>query len=103
MLNARLKLIFGELIGAESPLTSRYSANELNVTSRTIRSDVKELDRSSSKNGAAVQSIRGAGYRGLSIKNDRLFRQLLQHTFHQELSNSRFSERILYLLKRLLN
>ena len=82
MLNARLKLILGELIGAESPLTSAYLANELNVTSRTIRSDVKELDRLLSENGAAVQSIRGAGYR-LSIKNDRLFRQLLQHTFHQ--------------------
>lgn len=51
MLNARLKLILGELIGAESPLTSAYLANELNVTSRTIRSDVKELDRLLSKNG----------------------------------------------------
>ena len=102
MLNARLKLILGELIGAESPLTSTYLANELNVTSRTIRSDVKELDRLLSKNGAAVQSIRGAGYR-LSIKNDRLFRQLLQHTFHEELSTPVFpNERILYLLKRLL-
>ncbi|MCJ2146488.1 BglG family transcription antiterminator [Bacillus sp. B19-2] len=102
MLNARLKLILGELIGAESPLTSTYLANELNVTSRTIRSDVKELDRLLSKHGAAVQSIRGAGYR-LSIKNDRLFRQLLQHTFHEELSTPVFpNERILYLLKRLL-
>ncbi|MFT0801799.1 BglG family transcription antiterminator [Bacillus swezeyi] len=102
MLNARLKLILGELMTAETPLTSTYLANGLNVTSRTIRSDVKELDHLLSKNGAAVQSIRGTGYQ-LSIQNDRLFRQLLQNTFQDEFSNPVFpDERILYLLKRLL-
>ncbi|ASB86854.1 BglG family transcription antiterminator [Bacillus sonorensis] len=102
MLNARLSSILSELMTAESPLTSTYLANGLNVTSRTIRSDVKELDYLLSKNGASITSIRGAGYR-LSIHHNHLFRQFLQNTFQEELSNPVFpNERILYLLKRLL-
>lgn len=102
MLNARLSNILSELMTADSPLTSAYLANGLNVTSRTIRSDIKELDRLLSKNGASITSIRGAGYR-LSIQNDHLFRQFLQNTFQEEFSHPVFpNERILYLLKRLL-
>ena len=102
MLNARLSSIPSEFMTAESPLTSTYLANGLNVTSRTIRSDVKELDYLLSKNGASITSIRGAGYR-LSIHHNHLFRQFLQNTFQEELSNPVFpNERILYLLKRLL-
>ena len=71
MLNARLKLILGELIGAESPLTSAYLANELNVTSRTIRSDVKELDRLFLQKRRCRPIDPGAGY-GFH-QDDRLF------------------------------
>ncbi|NPC94591.1 transcription antiterminator [Bacillus sp. WMMC1349] len=102
MMNNRFKFILGELMAVDTPLTSHYFANQLNVTSRTIRSDVKELNQFLYRDGAFIQSIRGVGYQ-LSIENNARFQQFLQHMFQGGLKHPVFpNERILYLFKRLL-
>ncbi|WP_226037236.1 BglG family transcription antiterminator [Aquibacillus saliphilus] len=106
MLNSRMIQVLRELMASEAALTSEYLANIVQVTSRTIRDDIKSLDRLLSTNGAIIHSIRGKGYE-LQINDDQLFRQYL-HQFIQEDSNANEvapdlpEERTKYLIKRLL-
>jgi lichenan operon transcriptional antiterminator len=98
--------ILRELMSAEQPLTSEYLANVIQVTSRTVRNDIKDLDEILSKHGASIKSVRGKGYE-LVVQDDVLFRKLLQNTFqsdpftHETVPNSS-EERVQYLIKRLL-
>ncbi|RSK52612.1 BglG family transcription antiterminator [Bacillus canaveralius] len=105
MLNARLSSILRELMAARNSLTSQYLANVIQVTSRTIRNDIKELDRLLSANGAGIKSVRGSGYE-LRIDDDQRFLKLLKEVFqnsslHEDLPTLP-EERIRYLIKRLL-
>lgn len=61
-----MTVIIRELMKAHTPLTSEYLANVLDVTSRTIRNDMKDLESTVSDFGASIKSIRGTGYQ-LSI------------------------------------
>jgi lichenan operon transcriptional antiterminator len=104
--NTRMICILRELMSAEQPLTSEYLANVIQVTSRTVRSDIKDLDEILSKHGASIKSVRGKGYE-LVVQDDTLFRKLLQKTFQndpltQETVPHSSEERVKYLIKRLL-
>lgn len=106
MLNARMTVIIRELMKAEAPLTSEYLAKVLDVTSRTIRNDIKELETIVSDFGGSIKSTRGTGYE-LIIDNDQLFRHLLQDITEKDKENEREiptlpEERVQYMLKRLL-
>lgn len=106
MLNNRTIAILRELLAVDSAITSEYLANVIQVTSRTIRNDMKELETLLSKYGASIKSIRGAGYK-LKIHDDKRFRKFLLEEFQSEklkpsiLPNSP-EERVHYLMKRLL-
>jgi lichenan operon transcriptional antiterminator len=106
MLNNRTIAILRELLAVDSAITSEYLANVIQVTSRTIRNDIKELETLLSKYGASIKSIRGAGYK-LKIHDDKVFRKFLLEEFQSEklkpsmLPNSP-EERVHYLMKRLL-
>ncbi|WP_337017396.1 HTH domain-containing protein, partial [Oceanobacillus massiliensis] len=44
MLNSRMKIILRELMTAEAPISSNYLANLNQVSSRTARQDIKDLN-----------------------------------------------------------
>ncbi|SDM46924.1 BglG family transcription antiterminator [Sediminibacillus halophilus] len=105
-MNSRTITILRELMAARSPLTSDYLASINQVTSRTTREDVKQLDVTLSHNGAVVESIRGTGYK-LHIKDDQKFRKFLQEVLEEEAGEAPLvpdlpEERTAYLIRRLL-
>lgn len=83
MLHGRLRDILRLLMAAEAPVTSSFFAAQLNVTTRTVRNDIKELQGVLSGHGAFVQSVRGSGYK-LRIDDEQVFRTLLQDEFQQK-------------------
>ncbi len=105
-LNSRLMQILRELMASETPLTSEYLANIIQVTSRTVREDIKSLDQSLRSNGAKIHSIRGTGYQ-LVIENDQLFRSFLQDFIQKEKGEELVTPdspeaRVKYLIRRFL-
>ncbi|WP_099159671.1 BglG family transcription antiterminator [Virgibacillus ndiopensis] len=106
MLNSRMKTILRELMAAQTTLTGKYLANINQVTSRTTREDVKNINAMLSPNGAHVDSVMGKGYQ-LYIDDSLKFRKYLKTVFAEEVSPDKFvpkspEERISYLIKRLL-
>lgn len=106
MLHPRTTSILRELLKAETFVTSEYLAQVLTVTSRTIRSDMKELEAIVANYGATIKSIRGTGYQ-LEIHDDQTFRQLLMGIIEQE--KEKYDEiptlpedRVRYIMRRLL-
>ena len=106
MLTSRIKTIFRELMAAETPVTGKYLANINQVSSRTIREDVKILDSLLSGHGAYIDSIMGQGYK-LGITEDQLFRSYLKKISIDDAAPETViprlpEDRIAYLIKRFL-
>lgn len=103
MIKTRYLKILQELLAAKSPITSDFLAKKLQVSSRTVRNDMKELESILSVNGASIISVRGTGYE-LVIQEDSKFRSYLQDLVQTKTGYSLSSseERISYLLRRLL-
>lgn len=103
MLNTRLMTILKELMGAKAPVTSTYLAKKIQVTSRTIRNDIKELEAEVCLHGASIQSVRGTGYI-LNIHDDKLFRFYLNRMFQSQpgVIPSNSEDRVIYIIKKLL-
>lgn len=105
-LSSRIRRILRELMATDMPITSEYLAGVIQVTSRTIREDIKILDHSLHMNGAKIRSTRGTGYK-LIVEDDQLFRAYLQSFVEQEkveklvLPDSP-DERVKYLTRRFL-
>ncbi|WP_225999770.1 HTH domain-containing protein [Paenibacillus sp. BJ-4] len=51
------------LLAAQQIIKGEHLANELNVSTRTIRTDLKELDTFLSEHGATIKSLKGTGYK----------------------------------------
>jgi len=103
-MNHRLKSILKELVGAQKPLTSSYLSGIIEVSSRTIRQDIKELGAILRENGATIRSEAGKGYT-LTVNDDRLFKNFLQKVNDEKVNPAIPNlpeERVVYLLKRLL-
>lgn len=100
-----MKSILRELMIAETPLTGAYLANVNQITVRTMRDDIKHLDKILNEHGAEVSSVMGKGYE-LDIQDDQKFRQFLKSISHDDsgadVTPKSPEERILYLIKRLL-
>lgn len=106
MLNARMKNILRELMALTSPITGDYLANINQVTSRTTRNDVKNLNAIISEYDAQIHTVMGKGYQ-LEITDDHQFRQFLGSVFNEGVSDNRLTpslpeERTAYLIKRFL-
>ncbi|GAA4719591.1 BglG family transcription antiterminator [Brevibacillus fulvus] len=105
MLTARMSMIVRELLAADTTVTSEYLARVIQVTSRTVRNELKDLDQLLAKHGAAIKSVRGTGYQ-LVIHDQQQFRQLLKETMENQhfpgLPPNLPEERVQYLIKRLL-
>lgn len=107
MLNARMKHILRELMAMESPITGDYLATINQVTARTTRNDVKNLNAIISEHGAQVHTIMGKGYQ-LEMNDDQKFRYFLRGIFNEEVSDDSLvpslpEERTAYLIKRFLD
>src|SRR5699024_1728087 len=106
MMSSRLTIILRESMTAERPITGTNLANLNQVTTRTIREDIKTLDTIRADNGGYIESIMGKGYK-LKITNDRKLRKFLQSVFREQVANEDFipkspEERTTYLIRRLL-
>ena len=93
-------------MAAATPITGKYLANINQVSSRTIREDVKSLDLALVDNGAYIDSVMGQGYK-LEITHEGLFYNYLKKIASSESTAEAVipklaEERITYLLKRFL-
>lgn len=104
-MNSRLHVILRELLAASSALTSSYLASVLQVSSRTVRGDMKRLDQWLRERGASIQGEAGKGYR-LIVNDDKTFRASLEELSRGNSDRDSVpvlpEERTAYLLKRLL-
>lgn len=101
-MNTRQQKILKELRLAQEPLTSSEIGSLLQVSSKTIRNDVKELNEQLESYDAYVSSTRGKGYQ-LIIQNERLFQQFIQSQHDpQDDIPSNHQERVSYLMEKLL-
>lgn len=102
MLSKRLAHILSQLMAAETPLTSAALSVSLQVTSRTIRTDIKELNERLAPYQAAVSAVRGAGYE-LLINDENAFRRFMKEEVEQEEPLAVLpEERVRFILKKLL-
>lgn len=104
-LDKRHLLIIKYLINASEPLSSEILASVLGSTSRTIRTDMKIVERILDRVGAEVVSKSGAGY-SLEIVNRGEFNVFLQ-SFNEKYADSSnipqyHTERIRYIIHALL-
>lgn len=104
MLSLRQQKLLHLLMQEEEALTGADLASVLQVTSRTIRSDVKMLADKLQENGANIVLKRGQGYE-LIIEDYKYFRPFLQDAI---VRNEDYAvpadpaERMDYMLRRLL-
>jgi len=99
----RREKILKEFMSSNTSLTSKYLSQVLEVSSRTVRDDIKELNQLLSDYSTHIQSTRGVGYE-LIIANNEHFRQFLTNQRIEsstQLPNSS-DERINYILNQLL-
>ncbi len=106
MLSSRMMLILKELMSTKSPITSNDLTNIIQVTSRTIRNDIKELNEILLQSGGFIKSTRGIGYE-LEIKNSKTFKLFLQEMFKKSViltdkSPNSPKERVNYIVRKLL-
>ncbi|WP_079527585.1 BglG family transcription antiterminator [Halobacillus hunanensis] len=104
MLNSRMTILLRELMAADTALTSQYLASITDVSSRTAREDIKQLE--DLIEGAHIESIRAKGYK-LTIHDNQSFRNYIKRAYQEKqlddavIPNSP-EERVRYLIKRLL-
>src|SRR5699024_9850501 len=106
MSNARMKHILRELMTSESPLTGDYLAKVNQVTTRTTRNDIKELNAIISKYGTQIHTAMGKGYQ-LEITNIYKQRCFLIDYFDEDVSYDHLilrlpEKRTDYLIRRFL-
>ncbi|OMD90210.1 PTS sugar transporter [Paenibacillus odorifer] len=106
LFSKRQKEILLYLINSNQPVTAAWIAKELNVSDRTIRNDLKELQNISAIIGLKIELIRGKGF-AAKITDINLFHQEFGDLTSDKISYTTidFSEqdnRVFYLLNRFL-
>lgn len=104
MINRKVKILT-ILSSATDPITSTQLAAITEVSSRTIREDIKELNTDLKSNGALIEALKGKGFI-LTVLNEPLFTHYLEkidQSLEQISSNPDTpNERIDYLLNLFL-
>lgn len=75
-MNTRQQQILKELIAESKPITGDQLASLIQVTSRTIRNDLKEIDQQLIDSGAEIVSVRSHGYQ-LEVHDEEKFKQFI--------------------------
>lgn len=107
--NKRILKLLHMLAENKKVLSSEQLALSVGVSSRTVRSDLKELDAMLKTNGAAIAAEAGLGYR-LIVQNEEAFQTFLESIDDDQsstLSNSRVvpsdpRDRAMYVIHLLL-
>lgn len=98
-------MILRELMGSPSPLTGKHLANRLEVSTRTIREDIKLINEELENHGALIHSKRGIGYT-LLIEKPTSFRfflnEVTENAESQLTSPTTPDHRIYYIIRRFL-
>ncbi|GGA92101.1 BglG family transcription antiterminator [Ornithinibacillus halotolerans] len=105
MLSNRMIHILKVLIATKVPITSDDLANRIQVTSRTIRNDIKELNEILLISGGVIKSTRGIGYE-LEIKDQKKFKLFLQEMTNDSHATNQTpntpEERVHHIVRKLL-
>lgn len=106
MVNSRMTAILKELMSATSTVTSDELAIIIQVTSRTIRNDIKELNEMMSRYGSEIKSTRGSGYRLVVHDHQKYLVFLKEHIQKEAVQRENIpsvpEDRVHYLVRRLL-
>ncbi|SFB12769.1 lichenan operon transcriptional antiterminator [Lentibacillus halodurans] len=102
-MNSRLHAIIKLLRNASGPVTSVQLSTEMQVSSKTIRNDIKELNDLLQNDDIQIESIRGKGYL-LNMNKKTSFNQFFQENIRKETFQipSEPGERVNYLMERIL-
>jgi lichenan operon transcriptional antiterminator len=101
---SRLNIIFNLLRLRTSPLSAEKLTSELNISARTLRTDITNLNSTLEKYGATIDRKRNLGY-WLHIKDRSAFSALYQTNEPQVLVPLEFDtpeQRIKFMLRKLL-
>lgn len=105
MFSHRQKEIILALSKVNEIVTSDWIAKNLGISDRTVRSEIKRIQKESAQFGISINSIRGKGYQ-LKIDNEQLykanFNQWTKEMKNESVDFSNPKDRVVYLLKRLL-
>lgn len=102
ILNLRLQKILDILLCIDKIVTGEYLCNTLGVSSRTIRSDIKELNYILKDKGATILSEKSRGY-SLKISSKKTFNEFLVDNKEKNTFNiSTATGRAEYIIRRLL-
>lgn len=101
--NSRHQAVFLMLLREDGYLTSDYLSNKLDVTSRTIKSDIAQIRESLDNLDISIDSVPSKGYR-LCIEDKVLENDLKSHyrIFSTRRIEDEFEHRIEFILKYLL-
>mgnify|MGYP001606326871 FL=1 len=98
----RLQKILHILLCVDKIVTGEYLCNTLGVSSRTIRSDIKELNYMLEDKGATILSEKSRGYR-IEIFKEKTFKEFLSENKEKDISNNLTAiGRAEYIITRLL-
>ncbi|WP_017470391.1 BglG family transcription antiterminator [Amphibacillus jilinensis] len=103
-MNTRQQHLLKELISEQKPITGDQLAKMIQVTSRTIRNDLKEIDRllTTEDAGASINSVRGQGYQ-LDVLNEDKFKYFIRTVVEiDETVPVEPEDRVQYLVKKFL-
>ncbi|WP_022794168.1 BglG family transcription antiterminator [Marinococcus halotolerans] len=105
-MTTRSNSILRELVASGVPVTGSYLASLHQVSSRTVREDIKELQTTLQLHGAEIEAIKGKGYQLKIIDNDK-FRAYVKEYLQPAAPDSQAlpslpEERVSYLIQRLL-
>lgn len=102
-MNTRLYQIIQELLTSDELQPGSEIATNLQVSSKTIQSDIKELNRLLNDDIAHIESYRGKGYR-INVINEDEFKHFLKEIIQEnnQVVPSEPEDRIQFLLEKLL-
>jgi transcriptional antiterminator len=105
VIDKRSQLVLKKLFSADRPMTSEELATIANVSSRTIKADMKKIGRLLSENGVFLSAKTGCGYQIEIVDND-LFEQFRYQLKFESNEVKRIPqtkyERINYVIMKLL-
>ncbi|WP_067840094.1 BglG family transcription antiterminator [Amphibacillus sediminis] len=103
-MNTRQQILLKKLIGEPKPITGDQLARLIQVTSRTVRNDLKEMDSvlEAQDAGAKIVSVRAQGYQ-LDVMDEDKFRAFIQSVVEVDKNVPVEPEdRVQYLVKKFL-
>ncbi|XKE80169.1 BglG family transcription antiterminator [Oceanobacillus kapialis] len=106
MMNSRMRKVLKELMQTETSVTGKYLAHINDVSTRTTREDIRNLNLILMNNGATIEAVMGKGYQ-LNITDEHRFRHFLTEMSEYIFASDEAlpqtpKDRVQYIMLRLL-